>query len=71
MFILVAGAATDNFTGEVARRTFETLEEAERTMRDWARFGVENLCDEANSIRIFDHKGQLGQNLEPPAEAAV
>lgn len=75
MFILVAGAATETFTGEVARRSFETLEEAESTMRDWGRFGVENLCSEAKSIRIFDEKGQLvrtwsrrlKQSVPPPS----
>jgi hypothetical protein len=71
MFILVAGAATETFTGEVARRTFDTLEEAEKTMRDWGRFGVENLCSEAKSIRIFDQQGQLVKTWNRRLKQAV
>jgi hypothetical protein len=71
MFKLVAGAATETFTGEVASRTFETLEEAEKMMRDWARFGVDNLCDEANSLRIFDQRGQLVKTWSRRLKQAV
>ena len=59
MFILVAGAAKPHFTGEVARKSFATIEEAEKQMAEWARFGVDNLCDEADSLRIFDARGEL------------
>ena len=71
MFKLVAGAATDSFAGEVASRTFDTLEEAERIMRNWARFGVDNLCDEANSLRIFDQRGELVKTWSRRLKRAV
>lgn len=54
MFKLVAEAYKQKYNGVVASRTFETREEAEKVMRQWGRFGVENLCDEADRIRIYD-----------------
>ena len=54
MFKLVAAANKPHFTGIVSTRTFETVEAAEAMMRDWARFGVDGLCDEADSICIYD-----------------
>ena len=35
------------------------------------RFGVENLCSEANSIRIFDHKGELVRTWNRRLKQAV
>lgn len=71
MYKLIAGAATATYTGEVASRTFDTLEEAESMMRDWARFGVENQCNESNSLRIFDQKGQLVKTWSRREKRAV
>jgi len=71
MYKLIAGAATDTFNGEVASRVFDNLDDAEKMMRDWARFGVENLCDEANSLRIFDAKGQLVKTWSRREKRAV
>lgn len=59
MFYLVAESAHPRFNGEVARRPFETLEAAETLMRTWARFGVENLCDEADRICVYDADGHV------------
>ena len=47
------------FTLGVATRSFETLEEAENVMREWARFGVQNQCSEADLIYICDADRRL------------
>jgi hypothetical protein len=54
MFKLVASANKPHFTGIVSTREFATVEEAETLMRDWARFGIDGLCDEADSLCIHD-----------------
>jgi hypothetical protein len=54
MYTLVAQAATPQWSGEIGRATFETLAEAEKEMARWADFGVDNYCNEADHIRIFD-----------------
>lgn len=54
MYRLVAEAWTQSFSGEVSSRSFERVEEAEAVMRDWARFGVDGLCDEADRLCIYD-----------------
>jgi len=45
--------------GIVATRTFKTIEEAEKMMKEWARFGVENQCNEADLIYICDANSKL------------
>ena len=47
MFTLVAASRKPILDGVVATKTFDTVEEAETVMRRWARFGVENQCNEA------------------------
>lgn len=59
MFKLVAEAYKQKYNGIVSSRTFETREEAETVMREWGRFGVDNLCDEADRICIYDADGAL------------
>ena len=59
MFKLVAEARKHKYNGVVASRTFETVEDAEKLMKNWARFGVENLCDEADSLCIYDAEGKM------------
>jgi hypothetical protein len=54
MYRLVAEAWSQHWAGEIASRDCATIEEAEAVMRDWGRFGVENLCDEADRICIYD-----------------
>lgn len=54
MFRLVAEAWKHKYSGEVASRTFDDIGAAERLMRNWARFGVEGLCDEADRLCIYD-----------------
>jgi hypothetical protein len=54
MFKLVASANKAHFTGIVSTKDFESVEEAEKMMRNWARFGVDGLCDEADSLCIYD-----------------
>jgi len=74
MFYLVAESAHPRFKGEVARRPFETLEAAEALMRTWARFGVENLCDEADRICVYDADGHVqsvwSRRLRAPVRSA-
>lgn len=79
MFKLVAEAYNKQYKGVVSSKSFETVEEAEAQMRKWARFGVDNLCDEADSLCIYDDKDALvstwsrrqkrpvPQNEQPPA----
>ena len=59
MYTLVAASKKQILDGVVATRTFDTIEEAETTMRDWARFGVENQCNEADAIYICDRSSRL------------
>ena len=54
MFTLVAASRKPILDGVVSTRTFDSLEEAEKVMRQWARFGVENQCSEADLIYICD-----------------
>ena len=53
MYTLVAEVATPEWSGEVGRATFMTLEDAEKEMARWANFGVDDYCNEADHIRIF------------------
>jgi len=59
MFTLVAASRKPILDGIVATRRYETIAEAESEMRNWARFGVENQCNEADAIYICDHRGEL------------
>ena len=58
MYRLVAEAWKNSYSGEVASRSFEKVEEAETLMRDWARFGVDGLCDEADRLCIYDDQAR-------------
>lgn len=59
MFTLVAASRKPILDGIVATRRYETLDAAEAEMRNWARFGVENQCNEADAIYICDARGAL------------
>ena len=59
MFTLVAASRKPILDGIVATRTFKTIEEAEKMMKEWARFGVENQCNEADLIYICDANSKL------------
>ena len=48
MYTLVAEVATPEWSGEVGRATFMTLEDAEKEMARWANFGV----DESDPISL-------------------
>ena len=59
-YTLVAEVLSQAWSGEVARETFATLEEAEIKMTRWARFGVDDYCTDPDTLRIFDdHKTEL------------
>lgn len=59
MFTLVAASRKPILDGIVATRQYATIAEAEVEMRNWARFGVENQCNEADAIYICDERGTL------------
>jgi len=59
MYTLVAATRKPILDGVVATRSFSTIEDAERTMQDWARFGVENSCNEADAIYSCDRTSRL------------
>ncbi len=59
MFTLVAATKKPVLDGIVATRRYETQAAAEEEMRNWARFGVENQCNEADAIYICDARGAL------------
>ncbi|MDB5624181.1 MAG: hypothetical protein JWR39_2744 [Devosia sp.] len=59
MFTLVAASRKPILDGVVAKRTFPTIEEAEKVMRQWARFGIDNQCNEADLIYICDAAANL------------
>lgn len=59
MFTLVAASRKPILDGIVATRTFETIQEAEKVMREWALFGVDNQCNEADLIYICDANRKL------------
>jgi hypothetical protein len=59
VFTLVAASKKPILDGVVATRTFATVEEAETMMRKWARFGVNNQCNEADLIYICDANSKL------------
>lgn len=54
MFKLLAGSRMPGWTGQVAEETFETLNEAEDRMREWARFGVDGYCNDPDTIWVTD-----------------
>lgn len=54
MYTLVAEISSPAWTGEIARETFPSIEAAETTMAQWARFGVDCYCNEADTLRILD-----------------
>lgn len=57
MFTLIAASKKPILDGVVATRQFPTLDEAEATMREWARFGIDNQCNEADALYVCDAKG--------------
>jgi hypothetical protein len=59
MFTLVAASRKPILDGVVATRTFPTLAEAETVMRQWARFGVDNQCNETDLIYICNAENKL------------
>lgn len=59
MFTLVAASRKPILDGIVATKTFPSLSEAEETMRKWARYGIENQCNEADAIYICDKNSNL------------
>jgi hypothetical protein len=59
VFTLVAASKKPILDGVVATRTFSTVEEAEKVMRQWARFGVNNQCNDADLIYICDANSKL------------
>lgn len=59
MFTLVAASKKPIHDGIVATRQFETIEDAETLMRDWALYGVDNQCNEADLIYICDARAKL------------
>jgi hypothetical protein len=59
MFTLVAASRKPILDGIVATKTFGTLEDAEAVMRDWARFGIDNQCNEADALYICDANRRL------------
>jgi hypothetical protein len=58
MFTLVAASKKPILDGVVATRQFATLDEALATMREWARFGIDNQCNEADALYICDAKSR-------------
>ncbi len=59
MFTLVAATRKPILDGIVATETFQTLDEAEAMMRNWARFGIDNQCNEADALYICDTNRKL------------
>lgn len=59
MFTLVAATRQPILNGIVSTQVFKTLDEAEKVMHDWAHYGVENQCNEADEIYICDAKKRL------------
>ena len=53
MYVLIAQVATAEWSGEIGRAEFASLEDAEKEMTRWAKFGVDSYCNEADHIRIF------------------
>ncbi|MDE0113844.1 MAG: hypothetical protein OXI87_02190 [Albidovulum sp.] len=56
VYVLIALAATPQWSGEIGREFFDTLEEAETEMKQWAQFGVDGYCNEADRISIFNDR---------------
>lgn len=54
MYTLVAEIRSPAWSGEIAREAFATIEDAEKKMTQWARFGVDSYCNEPDILRIFD-----------------
>lgn len=54
---LVAEMRSPAWSGEIGRKPFSTIEDAEKEMARWARFGVDCYCNEADSLRILDGGG--------------
>lgn len=59
MYTLVAASKKPIHDGIVATKQFETLAEAEALMREWAKFGIDNQCNEADLIYICDARARL------------
>jgi hypothetical protein len=71
VYTLVAATRKPILDGIVATRTFDTIEEAEKVMRDWARFGVDNQCNEADAIYICDADSTLVRRWDWARKASV
>lgn len=71
MFTLVAASRKPILNGIVATRAFATIEEAEELMREWARFGVDNQCNEADLIYICDASSALVRRWDWAKKASV
>jgi hypothetical protein len=71
VYTLVAATRKPILDGVVATRTFETIEEAEEVMRTWARFGVDNQCNEADALYICDSNRTLVRRWDRAKKASV
>ena len=57
MVYLVAHHFSEKWSGEIARETFDNLEDAFIEMQKWANHGVDAYCNEAQHIGIFNKDG--------------
>jgi hypothetical protein len=58
-YTLIAIVSRADTVGELGRQTFDTIDEAEVQMAEWAKYGVDGFCDEPSEVGIFDTEGVL------------
>lgn len=71
MYTLVAASRKNVLDGIVATERHETLDDAQKVMREWGRFGVQNQCNEADAIYICDARGRLVSRWDFALKAPV
>lgn len=59
MFVLLADRKDPDWSGIVGTEVFDKIEEAERMMRKWAKFGVDSYCSDPDRIWIASQDGQV------------
>lgn len=79
MYQLVANVDSPDWMGEVARESFASIKEAEQTMAKWAKYGIDDYCNEPDTLHIVDAAGvevrcwdwRLKRSLAPAAATSI
>ena len=71
MYVLLADRSIPGWSGVVGSEAFENMEDAEKVMRRWARFGVDNHCTDPDNLWITAEDGEVLKVWDWRTRAAV